>query len=142
MRRQFLSATLSVVLAGCATASNAVPASNQEVVGPQERTGRTSDYIGDAEIRSASSGGANDAYDVITRLRPFFFRRGRETSPVDPGRSLLQVYLDNVKLGGLETLQTVPIDAIKSIQYLNSGEATLRWGTNHTGGVILLSTKQ
>jgi hypothetical protein len=131
-RRHLLCAILISSLTACAPATNAVP------IGSEEVQGRTTDYIGAAEMRSV---GANDALEAINRLRPFFFRRGRETSAVT-GQSLLQVYLDNIKLGGLETLQTIPIESIKSIQYLSSSEATIRWGTNHTGGVILLSSSK
>jgi len=131
-RRHLTSALLLTSLAACASAP--INGSADEI----QPTGRSSDVIGYPEMASS---GAHDALQAITRLRPFFLNRGREMSPSKPNVSLLQVFLDDIKLGGLETLQGIPIESIKSIKYLTSSEATLRWGTNHTGGVILLSTK-
>jgi hypothetical protein len=127
-----ISAVLVLGLAACSAATQ------NGSVDPQVASSQSSDVISQAELESA---GVTDAFQAINRLRPMFLRRLRETSQVVPGRSLLEVYLDDLKLGGLETLQTMPIESIKSIRYLTSSEATIRWGTNHTGGVILLTTK-
>ncbi len=133
-RRHVIYATLLTTLAGCATGGGA-----GGYVEPTSHAGRTSDVISSAEMRDAGPGVTN-AFQAIARLRPSFLYRVREMSAVQPNVSLLEVYLNDAKLGGLETLQTIPIESIKTIQYLSSSEATMRWGTNHTGGVILLST--
>ena len=132
-RRHLLSALLCTGLAACSTV-----ASNGAGLDDIDHTGRSSDVITEGEMNTA---GVTNAFQAISRLRPFFFKRGREMSAVVPNQSLLQVYLDDIKLGGLETLQTIPTESIKTIRYLSSSEATIRWGPNHTGGVILLSTR-
>jgi hypothetical protein len=80
------------------------------------------------------------AFEAVEHLRPQFFNRRGETSILLRRATVLSVYLDNVRLGGVETLRDVPITAIQSIRYLSPGEATYRWGTNQTGGAILLSS--
>jgi hypothetical protein len=112
--RRCVSAVLLASLAACASGNG----------GPSESVG---------SVYATSAGDP-----AVMRLRPAFLRRGQSTAVA--GVSLLQVYLDNARLGGPETLETVPVESIRSIQYLSSSEATLRWGTNHTGPVILLAT--
>lgn len=52
----------------------------------------------------------------------------------------VQVYLDNIRLGGVAELQNMPVDQIYYMRYFNSTEATTRWGIGHTQGVIYIST--
>ena len=132
-RRQIVASAFVMMTSLAACASAPVNGSADEEVS----AGRNSDVISTSEMRAS---GATDAYQAISRLRPLFLHRSRAAAPMRPNVSSLQVYLDQARLGGLETLQTVPIESIKSIQYLSASEATIRWGTNHMGGVILLST--
>jgi hypothetical protein len=95
--------------------------------------------MNDAESRDA---GITNVYQAITRLRPLFLNRVRETSMVRPGQSLLTVYLDDYPLGTVDNLETIPVGMVRSVQYLSASEATIRWGPKQPGGVILLSTRQ
>src|SRR4051794_3598791 len=81
-RRHMLSAILMTSLAACASANTyeGVGAADEPVV----QTGRTSDVISSAEMTAA---GVTDAFQAISRLRPFFLRRAREMSAVTPNRS-------------------------------------------------------
>jgi outer membrane cobalamin receptor len=56
--------------------------------------------------------------------------------------SVVLVYFDNVKLGGIETLRTIEPGAIAKIEHFDGPEATARWGVGHAGGVILISTSK
>ena len=87
--------------------------------------------------------GANvsTAFDAIEQLRPQFFRSRGETSILLRSQTQTSVYLDTIRLGGLEALRDVPISGIESIRYLSAGEATNRWGTNQTGGAIQLVSR-
>jgi len=133
-RRHFVTSALVMMTSLAACASAPVQGSADDI----GYAGRNSNVISLPEMRSS---GATDAYQAISRLRPLFLHRGRDKTPARPNMSSLQVYLDDARLGGLESLQTVPIESIRSIRYLSASEATIRWGTNHMGGVILLSTR-
>jgi hypothetical protein len=130
MWRRLIVGALSITVAACASSGNS--------------TGRSDVKHRDSEVLSQeemSDAGARDAYEAVTRLRPLFIKnRGISGSLLLREQTRQSVYLDNMRLGGIETLSTVPIEAIQSIRYLNAGEATYRWGMNHSGGVILLST--
>jgi hypothetical protein len=84
---------------------------------------------------------AATAYDVINRVRPTFLRsRGRTT--ISSGASeYAQVYLDGQKYGEIAILHSVPVDHIREIRFLNAADATTRFGTGHTAGVIEIITR-
>ncbi len=81
-----------------------------------------------------------NAYDAVKGLRGDWIReRGPESFryPTE-----VQVYLDGVRMvGGVQTLQTIPSSGIQFIRHYNGLEATSRWGIDHGGGVVFVSTK-
>ena len=92
---------------------------------------------------------ATNAYDVIATLRPqMFTAHGAPTTrgqqPSTPGRQALPVavYVDNVKLAGVAELKGLPRMDVREIRYLSPRAATDRWGQNHAGGVIAVTTYQ
>jgi hypothetical protein len=46
------------------------------------------------------------------------------------------VYMHNQRYGGVEWLRIFQSDNIAEIRYVNARDATTRWGTGHSGGVI------
>lgn len=94
-----------------------------------------------AEEIATAKGGAWTAYDVISRLRPEFLRsRGRSSlTTSDPATAV--VYVDEIRFGELNSLKTITADQILLIEYINAADATTRFGTDHTGGAILITTK-
>ena len=63
--------------------------------------------------------------------------------PLSPYAALeggVQVYMDNVRLGGLSELQAIPMSTVVYIRHFDALQATERWGLNHTQGVIFVST--
>lgn len=65
--------------------------------------------------------------------------------PASPGAPVIRenqvlVYLDSQKLGGIDQLRTVEIAAVEYIRFYPPAEASARWGFNHGGGVIFVST--
>ena len=91
------------------------------------------------ELRSME-GGLN-ALIAVRRLRPEFLARH---APPRPGElhetGFAVVYLDGARLGGPETLETVPISVVYRIRFLRSSEAAAWVGREHRGGVIAVST--
>ena len=92
---------------------------------------------------------ATNAYDVIATLRPqMFTAHGAPTTrgqqPASAGRHGLPVvvYIDNVKAGAVAELKTLSKLDVREIRYLSPRVATDRWGLNHAGGVIYVTTTQ
>jgi hypothetical protein len=101
---------------------------------------RNRDVISLDEIAATTE--ALNAYDLVRRLRPAFLAdRGPQSFRTSVPRTA-QVYVDNVRMGGIETLRDVPRDAIAEIRYYSGPDATTRWGTGHSSGVIFVATKR
>jgi outer membrane cobalamin receptor len=51
--------------------------------------------------------------------------------------------MDNVRAGDVNMLPTIPVDDIGEIRFITGSDATTRWGTGVTGGVIeIISLKR
>jgi hypothetical protein len=81
-----------------------------------------------------------NAFELIQRLRPEMLRArsggGFTSTPT------AVVYLDGVRHGDLSSLNSVPKDIIREVRYINAADATTRFGTGHTGGAILITTRR
>ena len=106
------------------------------------RTGGTPDKLTQAEIAQT---GASSAYDVITRLRPAWLSPARLTmSGARAGTQTLLVYLDGVRLGGVETLRTLSASQIISMEFLTATRAANEVrdiGTSPAVPVIMVRTR-
>lgn len=118
---------------GCAASRTATPAMDPDVI--------TTEQI----VKSK----ATNAYDVIATIRPqMFTAHGAPTTrgqqPPTPGRQALPVvvYIDNVKVGPVSELKALGTLDVREIRYLSPRVATDRWGENHAGGVIYVTTLQ
>jgi hypothetical protein len=92
---------------------------------------------------------ASNAYDLIATIRPqMFTAHGAVTTrgeqPSTQGRQALPVlvYIDNVKAGPVTELKSLGTLDVREIRYLSPRVATDRWGLNHAGGVIYVTTLQ
>jgi hypothetical protein len=93
---------------------------------------------------------ATNAFDLIATIRPqMFTAHGAPTTRGDQpattlGRQALPVvvYIDNVKVGPVAELKALGTMDVREIRYLSPRVATDRWGQNHAGGVIHVTTVQ
>ena len=84
---------------------------------------------------------ASNAHQLVHTLRPTWLTaRGQYSAR--HGRVLPVVYLDNVRLGELSALGTIPVETVQEIRFITGTEATTRWGTGVAGGVIHVITKK
>jgi hypothetical protein len=118
---------------GCAASNSSTPITDPEVI--------TTDQI----VRSK----ATNAYDLIATIRPQMFTAHgapttRDQQSSTPGRQAMPVvvYIDNVKVGPVTELKSLATLDLKEIRYLSPRVATDRWGLNHAGGVIYVTTIQ
>lgn len=54
--------------------------------------------------------------------------------------SQVQVYVDGMRYGGVETLASIAVGSISFIRYYDGITASARWGLDHGQGVIFVST--
>jgi len=84
----------------------------------------------------------NTAYDAVRRLRPEFLTRRATPLPADPYRGYAVVYVDGVREGPLDMLQTIPARAVVEIRFVRASEAFDAFGVYHSGGVIAVRTRR
>jgi hypothetical protein len=110
------SALLVVIAAACSAAQQAGDV-------PRRTTSR--DVLLAEEIRSTD---VDNLLDAIRRLRPRFLTPGQGgANPV--------VYI-NGRRATINDLRSLRPDEVAEVRYLESGEATTRYGTGHLGGAI------
>ncbi len=132
---RFLSLTRLVVtvsLAACASSptNSPRPASSD------------SDLITRAEI---SASGTATALEVISRLRPHWLR-SRGTGSLQGGvrSQVVVVYLDGIRLGDLQSLRTLSVSGVRSMQWLDATRAATvltEVGSDPVAGAIIIKTR-
>ena len=84
---------------------------------------------------------ARDAYGIVQQYRPAWLRSRGVTSFRDSTAGLVQVYVNGTRWGEIERLRDIPLVEIVEVRFRNGQEATMRYGTNHAGGVIEVRTR-
>lgn len=77
-------------------------------------------------------------YDAVQALR------GRWLAPRAPGGALdpgVIVYMDNARIGGVESLRRIAPTGIAWIRWVEGAQAGARWGIGHTQGVIYVASQ-
>jgi hypothetical protein len=82
--------------------------------------------------------GYTNPYDVIAALRSNWLESRGPNSFQSPTK--VQVYLDGVRVGGVETLRTIDLRPVTYIRFFDGVAATARWGLDHGAGAIYVST--
>ena len=120
--------SLVVLLALCAACATA---GSPGASGPR----KDRDLLSREQIRDT---GYNNALDAVQALRSNWLRPKGTDSFAAPTQ--VQVYLDNNRLGGVETLRGIATSQISYIRYYDGVTASGRWGLGHGQGVIYVST--
>ena len=115
---------LAAVLSGCASSGAAGPRVDRNLL--------TREQILETNRQNA--------YDVVESLRANWMRTRGRTS-LTQGDAVVQVYLDDNRLGGVEALRGINTNLIQYIRWYDGITATGRWGLDHGAGVIYVSTR-
>ncbi|HET9010208.1 MAG TPA: hypothetical protein VFN38_00270 [Gemmatimonadaceae bacterium] len=122
--RALVAASLVLAAAGCAPPqpSTAAPRADRNVLTAEQ-------------LRSQSW---SNAYEAVEALRMNWLKPRGSDSFNSP--SVVVVYLDNVKLGGVENLRSLQLANILSIRHYDANQANARWGVGHAAGAIQVVT--
>lgn len=96
------------------------------------------------------SGITGSAYDLVYALRRQWLNvrvqsvteAPRYTTDENGGEHLIQgepqlvVYLDNMRMGTISQLRTLPISGIIGVRFYDPSQATFKWGAGHAQGAI------
>ena len=124
MRRGILVLSILVLGWACAHPATDTPKST-------DRSVLTRDEINRGQYR--------DLYDAVSGLRRNWLQTRGADSFNNP--SSVRVYLDNVMLGGTESLRNIVPASIVFLKFYDGIAATTRWGTDHGAGVIFVSSR-
>ncbi len=81
-------------------------------------------------------------YEAVRALRPRWLQARSGASLRSAQRQTAQVYIDGQLRGGLgEMWNLLPTD-VQEIRYMSASDATTRFGTNHIGGAIVITTRR
>ena len=128
MRSSRLAALAVLLLATAACASTSTAG---------RTSGRRDARVLSAEEIKASS--ASNLYDVIRSYRPeWLIKRGQTSINLEGD---IVVYVDNVALGGPESLKSIDVQSVQSARFLNASEAQMRYGVGHMHGAIVVTTR-
>jgi hypothetical protein len=117
-------------------------------IGGQARPGAGGSFPGsdrfiitDEQIREAS---VSNALEAVTFFHPEWLRQQRPDSAEDfriftAGE--IPVYLGNARLEGIHDMAGISAIVVRSIRFLNTQQATVRWGTGHRFGAIQILTQ-
>ncbi|HSA56659.1 MAG TPA: hypothetical protein VLE53_13200 [Gemmatimonadaceae bacterium] len=115
---------------------------------PQPARG-SANLITEEEI---AQGTYQTALEIVQGLRPSMTRyratttsaTGNPSGYTDAAAATggVVVYMDESRLGEVSTLSSIPAQRVREIRYISARDATTRWGTGHTSGVIQVITKK
>ena len=139
LKRAWPRATLvsSCILAAVGCASAAPGTGDPAPRDPAASSEAALEVLTGDELRAT---GIGNVYDAVRRLRPLWLQaRAGAASAVGPrGGAMPLVYLAGVPHGTLQALRTMNVDQVRRIEFINARDATTRFGTGHTGGVIMV----
>jgi hypothetical protein len=96
-----------------------------------------SDRITQADIGETAYA---DVYELIMARRASWLRpRGQDSFN---NSSQVQVYRDEVHIGGVETLRSIHPMEIEYVRYFDAVQASSRWGFDHGSGAIYVATRK
>ena len=118
--------------------------------------GSSADVISRSQIEQSA---ARNAFDVIVQYRSRWLRPARNQNTLN-GRAVAadrdgfstdqdvlpnqeiypRVYLDESYFGDLDALRQFSAQDLESIEFIDAREATTRYGTGNTAGIIMLRT--
>jgi hypothetical protein len=87
------------------------------------------------QVRQTS---AENLYDALLELRPQWLRPRPRSSMRYREAAEPVVYLYGLRYGSSRTLYDIHVSTVRSVQYVSPLDATTRYGTDHSGGVILV----
>lgn len=123
-------ATALALFGGCAPA--AAPAAAPEVTPRRDTNLITKDELRDIRFVSV--------FDAVRLLKGQWLIE-RNLDDLSSSGPTMQVYLDDVRVGGVDALRDIQAKDAAYVRYIDGTRAMARWGRGHERGVILVATR-
>jgi len=95
------------------------------------------DVLGGEELAELT---ASNLYEAVRILRPEWLNLRGANVFGDNAVQPLPVYLDDFRLGGVESLRGVSLLEVELVRFVPAGTATARWGIGHPNGALQVVT--
>ena len=116
---------LATILLACAATQGTGPRSSARVL--------TADEIDEVAVTTA--------YEAVERYRPQWLYTRASPTRYNLDTSPPVLYLDGIRLDNFRELERIRAEVVERMEYLSPSDATNRFGTNHSGGAILITTR-
>lgn len=81
-------------------------------------------------------------YEAVRALRPRWLQSRAGATFQRREQQTAMVYIDGQLRGGLDELGLLVPTEINEIRFMSAADATTRFGTNHVGGAIVITTRR
>ena len=125
MDNRVLLLPMTLFLLACATAQGTGPRRSTSVL--------LADEIAEAAVLTAA--------EAVERCRPQWLHTRGSPTFESPDGSPPRVYLDGVRQDSLRELERIRAEVVERMEFMSPSDATNRYGTGHTGGAILVTTR-
>lgn len=119
--------TAALLLAGCASS------------GESSGTSRSRNLITEAELMEVPH---SSVYEAVRALRPRWLQARAGATFSNATQQTAMVYIDGQLRGGLEEMWSLIPGEVSELRYMSASDATTRFGTNHVGGAIVITTRR
>jgi len=119
-----------VLLAACGAASGSARSPGEPA------PARRSDVVTLEDLAKTSA--SSSLSEALHALRPNWFLKHPSTLRPDKEGDIV-VYLDQSRLGGPESLRTIPVRGVTLVRHYSATEAEARFGLGHLHGAIPVS---
>lgn len=81
------------------------------------------------------------AWDLISSVRPHFLRSSSAQTLTDREPIFARIYVDEIYHGEIESLKSLRLEKIMSVEFLPAFDAKTRFAEDMPGGAILIRTR-
>jgi hypothetical protein len=81
-------------------------------------------------------------WDAVQRLRPMWMRPSGVRNSANPAGHYAHVFLDGAPYGPLESMRSFRITDVEEVRFVPANDATVRYGGQFQGGVVLIVTRR
>jgi hypothetical protein len=85
---------------------------------------------------------AANALEAVQSLRSHWLRGRSSSFRSGGGLTLPEVFVNHQHYGPLESLRQVRTESIQEMEFVSAPDATTRFGTGYTGGVIVVTLRR
>ncbi len=124
---QLLLTAVALLAVGCASSAESAGAS-------RSRNLITSDEL--MEVPHST------VFEAVRALRPRWLQARSGASLRSPQPQTARVYIDGQLRGELGEMWNLLPTEVSEIRYMSAADATTRFGTNHIGGAIVITTRR